>query len=148
MFNRGDAFIKIIFINIIIFMLVNLTGLFLFLFKSEALTVDYFVNLLSVPATFNNLLTQPWSLFTYMFLHKDLWHLIGNLLLFLISGRLFEEFLGSKRLVANYILSGLFGALFYMLCYNVFPGLIEMKENTLPMLGASAAIFGIPGAFK
>ncbi len=123
-------------------MLVNLTGLFLFLFKSETLSVDYFVNLLSVPATFGNLITQPWSLFTYMFLHKDLWHLIGNLLLFLISGRLFEEFLGSKRLVANYILAGLFGAIFYMLCYNLFPVFDEMKEYSLA-LGASASILGL-----
>src|SRR4051812_24326010 len=127
MFHRGDAFIKLIFINVLVFLVVNLLGLVLFLFKSDTLSVDYFFQILSVPATFSALIKQPWSIFTYMFLHQELFHLIGNLLLFLIAGRLFEEFMGSKRLVANYILSGLFGALFYMLCFNLFPAFSEVK---------------------
>ena len=108
-FNAGGMYIKLLIINTAIFFLF---GVFVIVFKlmlwNPAALIDFkdFFSLYSKPIEF---ITHPWGIFTYMFMHHDFWHLFGNMLILFFIGRLFEENLGSKRMLSTYIIGGVFG---------------------------------------
>ena len=78
---------------------------------------------------------RPWTLFTYMFLHADFFHIFFNMMSLFVLGPQVEDRLGSARFLTLYFVSGLFGAFLSMV----------MSPN--PILGASAAVFGVSLAF-
>lgn len=80
------------------------------------------------------LLTQPWTLVTYMFLHGSMSHLLFNMLTLYFFGPQVEERLGERRFITLYFVSGIFGGLFTFFS----PSWI---------VGASGAIFGVSLAF-
>ena len=83
-----------------------------------------------------DVLVRPWSVITYMFLHGDLWHLLGNMLMLFFFGTRVEERLGSQRFATLYFLSGLAGA---VLSFFFSPN--------AAIVGASGGVFGVSLAF-
>ena len=79
-----------------------------------------------------HVLTQPWTLITYMFLHGGFAHIIFNMLTLWFAGPMVEERLGPQRFITLYLVSGVAGALLSLL----------LARNT-SVIGASAAIFGV-----
>ena len=45
-----------------------------------------------------SLMMQPWSLFTYIFMHANLMHVLGNMLWLYFIGILLEDLLGNKHI--------------------------------------------------
>ena len=82
---------------------------------------------------------EGYRMLTSMFLHSDVHHLFGNMLLLFAAGDLVERYTGHIRLAVCYLVSGLAGNL-ADLCYELRIG--ESVES----LGASGAVFGIIGA--
>ncbi len=80
---------------------------------------------------------QMYTIFTSMFIHGGFAHIIGNMFVFLFIGIALEERIGSKKFIIIYLLSGICGALAHS-----FTDL----GSSVPLLGASGAIFGIMGA--
>lgn len=78
------------------------------------------------------------TLFSSMFLHADLWHLLGNMLYLWIFGDNIEYVLGHIRYFVFYIVVGAGAALMQVI---FFP------ESQIPMIGASGAISGVLGAY-
>jgi len=79
---------------------------------------------------------RPYTLLTHMFLHADIVHFGGNMLMLAIVGLVGEEKIGSFKFVLFYFLSGL--------CAVPFGFLMEFLTNTLViLLGASGAIYGV-----
>lgn len=84
-----------------------------------------------------------WQFLTYMFLHADFMHITFNMFALFIFGLAMERALGWKKYLFLYIASGVGSALFYIfLNFSFFPG-----DLTIPMLGASGAVYGIVAAF-
>jgi rhomboid protease GluP len=79
-------------------------------------------------------LGQYWRLFTAMFLHIGLMHLLFNGYALSIVGTELERFLGWQRFLAVFLLSGLFG------------NLASYASSTSLAAGASGAVFGLIGA--
>ena len=86
---------------------------------------------------------QIWRLITFQFLHDGLWHLFFNSLILFFLGPMIESYFGSKRFLSFYLLSGLAGALTYMLLLSV--GIVVSSPHT-PLIGASAGCFGLLAA--
>ena len=97
---------------------------------------------LMMPASLPKLAMQPWSIFTYMFLHEGVFHVLFNMLFLFWFGQLIHQYLGSRKLVNLYILGGLFGGVFYVLVYNLAPYFSDSVGSSL-MLGASAGVFAV-----
>lgn len=91
----------------------------------------YFV----LPASWDMLAMQPWSVLSYTFVHYDFLHMFVNMMWLLLFGQLFMQAQGGTRLIILYLLGGIAGAAAFML-YHVHPSL----------LGASGAVFAIIGA--
>lgn len=74
----------------------------------------------------------------YMFLHGDVVHLAGNMLVLFIFGDNVEDALGHLRFLLLYLLSGIAGAGLH----SAVTG-----DPELPLVGASAAIAGVMAAY-
>lgn len=139
--QRDNSLYKLIAINVIVFFVVLVVRVFLTIgglgevYKSG-------LSWLMMPASLPKLAFQPWSVFSYMFLHEGVFHILFNMLFLYWFGLLIHQFLGSRKLVNLYILGGLFGALFYLLIYNLAPYFSGSVDSSM-MLGASAGVFAI-----
>ncbi len=138
----SDMLIRLIIINVAIFIIVNLAFTFLRLFTIDTVWLEVLSNKLAVPAWPGTLLTQPWSVITYQFMHHNLFHILFNMLWLYWMGRIFVEFLSSRRLLGVYITGGIAGAALYILFYNVFPLFSGVVEQSFA-IGASASVLAI-----
>jgi membrane associated rhomboid family serine protease len=140
-FRDGSNLIKIIYINIAVFLLLTITAIIGFLVTNPAIP-EKVLNLFSVPSSLSSLMLRPWTLITYMFVHKDIWHILFNMLWFYWFGMIFLEYLDNRKLVAVYLLGGISGALVYILSFNVFPAFSgEVAESVA--IGASASVMAV-----
>lgn len=84
---------------------------------------------------------EPFNLatvFTSMFLHGNLWHLLGNVIFLLTFGDNVEQVMGPVRYALFYLFWGFVAAAAHI---YVMPG------SMVPTLGASGAIGGVLGAY-
>ena len=138
-FHRGDINLQLIYINVGGFVVTTVVSVFLRLFN---LGDASWMNFLTLPASIPEFLKQPWSLFSYMFLHADPLHLLFNMLWLYWFGQLFLSFFSARHFRGLYLLGGICGGLFYMLALNVFPYFTPyIYISTL--LGASASVLAI-----
>lgn len=139
--QRDNSLYKLIAINLIVFFVLLILRVFLTI---GGLGELYKTGLswLMMPASLPKLAFQPWSLFTYMFLHEGVFHVLFNMLFLYWFGLLIHQFLGSRKLANLYILGGLFGGVFYLLIYNLAPYFSGSLDSSM-MLGASAGVFAI-----
>jgi membrane associated rhomboid family serine protease len=148
-FRKGSSLTQLIYINIAVFVLVRLGYTIFSLFSGQGIAAgsnkilyDSFVmQWLEMPSNIGILLTRPWTIFTYMFLHFDFLHILFNVLWLYWFGRIFLQYLDSKRLFNLYLLGGLSGGVLFLLAYNFLPGLTA--EGSPSLLGASAAVMAI-----
>jgi membrane associated rhomboid family serine protease len=83
---------------------------------------------------------QWWRLFSEMFLHASLTHIVFNMASLLAVGTLAERLYGSAKFLAIYLGAGLIGSL-ASFSYAVAQGNLNVLG-----VGASGAIFGVAGA--
>lgn len=76
--------------------------------------------------------------FTYMFLHGNLLHLLGNMLYLWIFGNNIEDRLGHIGFSVFYVICG-FSAAFAQSVFNA--------QSSIPLVGASGAIAGVLGSY-
>jgi membrane associated rhomboid family serine protease len=140
-FRNGSNLTRLISINIAVFVLITIVAVIGFLLNNQEISGKA-LDLFSVPASLNTLLTRPWTLITYMFTHKDIWHILFNMLWLYWFGRIFLEYLEERKLVAVYLLGGLSGALVYILSFNIFPAFTGVVADSVA-IGASASVMAI-----
>ncbi|MEB3861804.1 MAG: rhomboid family intramembrane serine protease [Desulfurococcales archaeon] len=96
-----------------------------------------------------------YTLFTSMFLHGGIAHLLGNMLYLYIFGDNIEAVLGRWRYLAFYLASGLGAAVFHIASIAFMPAgalansILSSGVNPwlIPAIGASGAISGVLGAY-
>jgi membrane associated rhomboid family serine protease len=118
-------------VNIAIFFIINISS---GIFNSDVVT-----NNLALPLNLHAFILKFWTLFTYMFSHKDLGHVFYNMLLLYFSAQTFLNFLSEKKLMYVYIMSGLFGGITLLILSAIFPDAFAYSI----LFGASAAVIGI-----
>src|SRR5665647_3959629 len=80
-----------------------------------------------------------WQLFTSMFIHASIFHLVGNMLFLFIFGLRGEELFSLQEYLGIYLLGGLAG--------NLLSLVFGMRSDALFVsVGASGAIFALFGA--
>lgn len=81
-------------------------------------------------------LLQPWGAVTYMFLHGDLMHLAGNMIVLFFFGPPLEGRWGSREFTKYFLICGMGGV-----------GLSFIFASSAAIIGASAAVYGLMLAF-
>ncbi|MGM9796307.1 MAG: rhomboid family intramembrane serine protease [Parabacteroides sp.] len=138
-FQTGSILKKLIFINVAVFILIRLVGVLLLLFNLQNLPILLYLQLPAAPMA---LLSRPWTLFTYMFTHFELLHILFNMLWLYWFGELFLRFFNERQLGGLYVLGGLAGALLFIVSYNLFPYFREVSAFS-SLMGASASVMAI-----
>ena len=77
--------------------------------------------------------SEPWRFLSAVFLHSGVLHLFYNLFALALFGSILENYIGGKRFLIVFIVSGILANLISINFYN-------------SSLGASGAIFGVIGA--
>ena len=138
-FLGGNVLSKLIFINVGLFILIRLLSVLFLLFNVQDIPFLFYLQL---PASFEALLLRPWTLVTYMFTHYEFLHILFNMLWLYWFGGLFLTFFNERQLGGLYLLGGLAGAIFFVLCYNIFPYFLDMVDFSY-LIGASASVMAI-----
>jgi membrane associated rhomboid family serine protease len=122
-------------------------NLFFFLYEVVAgqLVVERLIDTVSViPAALMGDMPRPaWmpalaTLVTYQFFHADVGHVFGNMLFLWVFGDDIERALGRLRYLAFYLLSGIIGALVFV---------VNDPTSRIELIGASGAISGVVIAY-
>lgn len=142
MFLKKDLIMRLILINVIVFVFALLVNVFCLLLQLPN-PVEYIIReFLMLPSNLRTLAFTPWSIITYMFLHSGIFHILFNMLVLYWFGNILQEYLGKQKFIYTYFLAGIFGGLFYVFCYNVFPYFSSTVASS-KALGASAAVMGV-----
>ena len=118
-----DAIKTLISVNFSIFILQSISS-------SETM---FFTNFGLVPKLVWSQL-KIWQPFTYMFFHGDIWHVLINMFVLWMFGSELERVWGKKNFLRFYFITGVGSGLGTMLF-----GL----QSTVPIVGASGAIYGV-----
>ena len=123
---------NIIILNVIVFILSNtfLPQMYYFLVAYFPLAPEF----------------KSWQIVTHMFMHGGFMHIAFNMLTLASFGPLLERFLGEKKYILLYFLSGL-GAYALNSLWIYYEMIAEEQFINVAMLGASGAIFGVVAAF-
>ena len=84
-----------------------------------------------------NPMFQPWQLLTHMFMHGGLLHIAFNMWGLLTIGPLVESYIGDRKFLIYYLISGIGGCLLHMF----------IMSSSVPMVGASGALYGVAAIF-
>ena len=136
-----NSLVKIILINTAVFLVLLITKIILTFSQSQGI-YDWIIDMIALPASTNEFIHKPWTLISYFFTHEDIFHILFNMLFLYWFGKLVDEYLGAKRVVALYLLGGIAGGVLFLLLYNLLP-YFHSQLNGPPMVGASAAAFSV-----
>jgi len=120
-YNNANIAEKIIYINVILFLITVLFSKFI---------IEWF----AIPSNLDNFLVKPWTLITYTFIHERLIHILSNLLILYYIGNLFLNFYTQKQFSNFYFLGAIVGAVSFLVYYYL------TKKVGDPLGGASAAV--------
>jgi membrane associated rhomboid family serine protease len=133
--GRFSATVLLVIVNVAVFGVQSLLERF-----PSRLAIQYFTYL---PLSLQGLKHGwVWQLLTYQFMHSGLLHLVCNCWVIYLFGREVEMALGRRPFVALYLASGVVGGLVQALA-----AMISMERYGGPVVGASAAAFGVAAAF-
>ncbi len=146
-FNKPrNAHVQLIIINVVVFVVFAIIMVPASFLEGETF-FQIIHNQFSIPASFTEFLSRPWTIITYAFMHnlRDIWHIVFNMVVLYWFGRLFVEYLGSDKLIAVYVLGAISGAIAFLLAYNTIPVFTNQVAlgSIGGMVGASAAVDAI-----
>lgn len=126
-FKEGNFAVKLSYINIAIYLISQLIRLI-----TKSAWVENHFGLFS----FQDIPYQPWTVFTYMFLHANILHLLLNMFMLNIVAKVFFSYFNEKSFQIFYFVGGIIGGLFFLL-YQLY------AKTYMPLIGASAAIYSV-----
>ena len=129
--RKEPVTVVLILINVLVFIAVELTG-----------TSQNAWHVLDYGAAYTPYIVQNgevYRLFTSMFLHFGIEHLVNNMLVLFVLGSRLEQVIGKLRFLFIYLAGGIAG--------NIFSLILELRNQEFSVsAGASGAVFAVMGA--
>lgn len=135
-YKYGSAVIKLVFINVTIFVAIGFINLFLLLFNTR---FEFVSTYLALSGNFSHMLHTPWTILTYQFTHTGFIHLLFNMVMLYFTGRIFEDFFRKQDIWRVYLLGGLAGGLLFILS-SFLPAF--RNQNSI-LIGASGSVMAM-----
>lgn len=139
-FNEGDTTARLILINLGVFIFFYLLNILDYFFQIHL--ADNVIQWLALPTDLGKLITRPWSIITYMFVHGGFFHIFFNMLFLYMFGRLYMQYLGGRSFLSTYLLGGIAGGILYVIMFNIFPVFADATPFS-KNIGASAGVMAI-----
>ncbi|MFF5382433.1 rhomboid family intramembrane serine protease [Pedobacter suwonensis] len=141
-FQSGNPLFFYIGINVILFLITSIIGVVVFLGRIPVDANLWIREYVGLPASLPKLPERFYTLFTYMFFHDGILHVLFNMLGLFWFGNIFMNFLKSRQFHFVYLAGGLFGGLFALAVLNIFPVYADGLAG-VTIIGASAAVMAI-----
>ena len=129
--RKEPVTVALVLINVLVFIAVELTG-----------TSQNAWHVLDYGAAYTPYIVQNgevYRLFTSMFLHFGIEHLVNNMLVLFVLGSRLEQVIGKLRFLFIYLAGGIAG--------NIFSLILELRNQDFSVsAGASGAVFAVMGA--
>ncbi|TBO39525.1 rhomboid family intramembrane serine protease [Pedobacter kyonggii] len=141
-FQSSNPLFFYIGINVMLFLITAIIGVIVFLGR---IPIDFDLWLreyVGLPASISKLPERFYAIFTYMFFHDGILHILFNMLGLFWFGNIFMNFLKSRQFHFVYLAGGLFGGLFAVAILNIFP-VYSGGLAGVTIVGASAAVMAI-----
>lgn len=135
----NNGLIQLILIHALVFFVLVVSKAFCVLFGYETYYQRIYQYLV-LPASWKVFLEQPWSIFTYFWIHEQFFSIIWNSLFLYAFGQLIVSIWNSKVLQFMYVLGGIVAAIFFLLLYNLAPGL---QGYTGRLVGPSGCLYAV-----
>lgn len=142
--NNGGMHIKLIGVNLAVFVLINVLIVIGSLSVSSGVSnpvLSVIYSIFTLHGDINGFITHPWGIFTSIFAHFDFMHIAFNMLFLFFIGRFFLMYFSNQRLLYTYILGGILGGVFQIIAYSLFPALQGTQTFVVGASGAVNAIF-------
>lgn len=96
---------------------------------ARALFNNNVLGLFTLPADAGQLLKQPWTLLTSMFIHEnnDVWKVFPNMFWLWSFGYILQDLTGGKKIIPVFIYGALGGAVAFLLAYNLLSSLQSLR---------------------
>jgi len=144
MLRSGSRLNQLIWVNIIVYLAINIPVVLEHLFFHSNYITKVTDDYLGLTAYLPKLLTRFWTPFTYMFMHGGPFHILFNMIWLYWFGQIFEEFLGKKRILGLFLMGGLVGGFFFVLCFNTIPAFtVANAALGSSLVGASAGVMAV-----
>ena len=139
-FSKGTIPIKLIYLNVGIYLLVLILGFIFHLFGIEIQPTigDFF----ALHADGIDFITKPWTLLTYSLFHSGFNHILFNMLMLYFAGQVFLQYLSQRQFLSLYILGVIAGGLFFVVSINAFP-IFNNPVEFYSIIGASAGVMAL-----
>lgn len=137
--KTANLAVRIIVINVSLFLLFHIVDI-VFDISGLASPTELMLNNIGLNSMFPVFFLKPWTLLTHMFMHSGLFHLFFNMLMLFFTYRLFTQYFEDRDFFSVYFLSGISGAVLFLLAFNLLPSL-SVKAGTIAV-GASACVYG------
>ncbi len=121
--KQANVVEKFIYMNIVVFIIINLFS-------------KYLYGMLALPSDVHAFMYKPWTLITYSFVHLRFFHIFSNVLILYYIGNLFLDFFNKEKFIIYYFSGLLVGGLVFMTYFF-------QKETYSMLIGASAAVTAI-----
>ncbi len=132
---------RLVIINVLVFLILLVFDNFILLLNIDSKLVENLKNqLFTLDADLIGFLHKPWGIFTSIFSHFDLWHLLFNILFLYFSGTYFEQLFGKRKMLLTYIFGGVFGGIFEISAKVIFP---SIQESSQLIVGASGSVMAL-----
>ncbi len=135
-YKYGSAVIKLVFINVAIFIAIGFLNLFLLLVNTR---FEFVSTYLALSGNFSHMLHTPWTILTYQFTHTGFIHLLFNMVMLYFTGKIFEDFFRKQDIWRVYLLGGLAGGLLFILS-SFLPA---FRQQHSILIGASGSIMAM-----
>lgn len=136
-FRNGGILKWLIAINICLFLIISLFGVFV---KLTGIGIFSIGDFLSLPSEITMFLCRPWTIVTYMFTQYNFLHILFNMLCLYWFGQVLLLTLSDRHLLWLYLVGGVFGGVFYLLIYNLLPTFSSVAAT---LCGSSASVLAI-----
>jgi len=141
-FQSGNPIFFYIGINVLLFLIIAVTGVFTWLSGKGNLIDPLVSEYVGLPVNISRLPERFYTVFTYMFIHDGILHILFNMLGLFWFGNIFMNFLKSRQFHFVYLAGGIFGGLFAVAVLNLFP-VYASGLTGVTIVGASAAVMAI-----
>jgi membrane associated rhomboid family serine protease len=123
---------KLIAINLVVFIVL--------LLFSKILKLTFLLDWFALSNQLGVAVSNPWSILTYSFLHRDPLHFLLNMVMLYYVSKLFFSRFSAKLFLNTYLLGALVGGVCFLLSIYIYPPLFD---KGFPIVGASASVMAI-----
>ena len=139
--RQGSMIFKIILLCTVVFFCFETVHLIYWVGKNP-LGFENIIRFFALPFSFHGIITHPWSVICFMFMHADVSHILWNMLFLYWFGEIYRLYMRDRRILPLFVFGSLAGAALSVLMFHLLPPL-RLKISTDYMVGASAGIQAI-----